>query len=66
MFHTYIKHNDKSDKVMIDGGSCVNKIAKSVVDSMNLKAKPHPQPYVIWVDQIALSYPCFLSYHDHI
>ena len=30
---------------MIDGGSYVNIIAQSVVDRMNLKAKPHPQPY---------------------
>ena len=39
---------------MIDGGSCVNIIAKSTVEWMNLKGEPHPQPYnVTWVDKIA-------------
>ena len=45
VFHTYIKHNDKYYKVMIDGGSCVNIIVKLVVDRMNLKAEPHSQSY---------------------
>jgi len=54
IFHTYIRHNDKHYKVMIDGGHCVNIIVKSVVEKMNLK-EPHPQPYASWVDKIAQS-----------
>jgi len=52
IFHIYIKHGDKSYKVMIDGGSCVNIIANSAVEQMNIKTEPHLQPYnVTWVDK---------------
>lgn len=36
MFYTYIKHGDNSYKMMIDEGNCVNIIAKSVVEWLNL------------------------------
>ena len=53
IFYTYIKHGNKSCKVTIDGDSPVNIIVKSVVEQMNLRAKPRPQPYnVTWVDKI--------------
>jgi len=53
VFHTYIKQNDKHYKVKIDGGRCVNIIAKSIVERMNLKVEPHPQSYITWVDKTA-------------
>ena len=37
IFYTYIKHGDKTYKVMMDEGSCVNIIIKSVVEQMNKK-----------------------------
>ena len=57
---------------MIDGGSCVNIIAKSVIERMNLKAEPLTQPYnITWVEKIAqsITLKCLmpiqlLSYHD--
>ena len=36
VFHTYIKHNDKSYEVMIDGSTYVN-IAKTAIERMNLR-----------------------------
>jgi len=41
VFYTYITHKDKSYKVMIDGGSCVNIITKLAVKRMNLKVEAH-------------------------
>ena len=47
-------HEEKNYKVMIDGGSCVNIIAKTPINKMGLKTEPHPQPYnVTWVDKMA-------------
>ena len=37
VFHTYIKHNDKRCKVMIDEGSCINIIAKSAVKNLKVE-----------------------------
>ena len=41
-FHTYITHKGKNYKLMIDGGSCANIIAKTTFKKMGLKAEPHP------------------------
>ena len=41
--------------MVIDGGSCVNIIAKTTIDMLGLKAEPHPQPYnMTWVDKTTL------------
>jgi len=52
VFYTYIKHEGKNYKLMIDGGNYANIIAKTVLEKMGLKAEPHPHPYnVNWVDK---------------
>ena len=52
VFYTYIKHNNKNYKVMIDGDSCVNIITKTAVERINLKIEPHSPPYnIAWVDK---------------
>ncbi|GAV68721.1 hypothetical protein CFOL_v3_12224 [Cephalotus follicularis] len=74
IFHTYTKIGDVSNKVSIDGGSCMNVVSKGAVTQMNLKPEPHPQPYkVAWVDNISMSLterclvPVMLgAYQDHI
>ena len=54
VFYTYVMHEEKNYKMMIDGGSCVNIIAKTPINKMGLKTEPHPQPYnVTWVDKMA-------------
>ena len=45
MFYIYVVHEKKNYKVMIEGGSCVNIIAKTTIKKMGLKAEPHIQPY---------------------
>jgi len=53
---TYITHEGKNYKLMIDEGSCVNIIAKTTLEKMGLKAESHPHPYnVNWVDKTAQS-----------
>jgi len=38
--------------MIINENSCVNIIAKSVVERMNLEREPHPQPYnVTWANK---------------
>jgi len=54
MFYTYITHEGKNYKLMIDGGSCANIIVKTTLEKMGVKAEPHPHPYnVNWVDKTA-------------
>jgi len=61
VFYTYIMCEGKNYMVMIDGGSCVNIIAKTTIDKMGLKAEPHLQPYnMTWIDKTAkaITQPC--------
>ena len=56
MFYTYITHEGKNYKLMIDGSSCANIIVKTALEKMGVKAEPHPHPYnVNWVDKSAQS-----------
>ena len=58
VFHTYITHEEKNYKLMIDVGSCANIITKTALEKMGLKAEPHPHPYnVNWVDKITRLLP---------
>ena len=45
MFYIYIAHEGKHYKLMIDGGSCANLIAKAALEKIGLKAEPHPNPH---------------------
>lgn len=42
VFITYIKINNKHLKLMIDGGTCTNLVAKSAIEKMGLKAETYP------------------------
>ena len=54
VFHTYITHKGKNYKLLIDGDSCANIIAKTALEKMSLMAKPYPYQYnVNWVDKTA-------------
>ncbi|XP_057962192.1 uncharacterized protein LOC131153737 [Malania oleifera] len=51
IFHTYIKCGNKSYKMIIDEGNCINVFSKSASEKFNLKVEPHPHPYkVAWVN----------------
>ena len=47
IFHTFIPFNGKSCKLVIDGGSSMNVISKTIVDRFGLKVEPHPYPFKI-------------------
>jgi len=53
---TPIIHMRENYKLMIDGGSCTNTIAKTTLEKMGLDAEPHSHLYnVNWVDKTAQS-----------
>ena len=74
IFQTYTKCGDKTCKVIIDSGSCINVVSSNVVSHLGLKLIPHPNPYkVSWVDtsSIAIKERCvvllqFLTYKAEI
>ena len=47
MFRTYCKSSGKVSKVIVDGGSTDNLVAKKMVQKLNLKRMRHPCPYRI-------------------
>ncbi|XP_075665053.1 uncharacterized protein LOC142634648 [Castanea sativa] len=74
IFQTYTKCGDKTCKVIINSGSCINAVSSNVVSRLGLKLIPHPNPYkVSWVDtsSIAIKERCvvplqFLTYKAEI
>jgi len=53
VFHTYIIHEEKNYKLIIDGGNCANVIAKKAIEKMGLEAE-HPHLYNLnWIDKTA-------------
>ena len=61
MYHTYITHEGKNYKLMIDGGIHANIIAKPTLEKMGLKAELHPNPYNMNWDYLALS-----GFYQHV
>ena len=74
IFQTYTKCGDKTCRVIIDSGSCINAVSSTLVSRLGLKLVPHPNPYkVSWVDttSIPIKERClvsiqFLTYKDDI
>jgi len=72
VFYTYIAHDGKNYKLMIDGGSCANIIAKAALEKIGLRAERHPHPYNMhWVDKATQFINCQVpilmsSYEDHV
>ncbi|GAV68333.1 hypothetical protein CFOL_v3_11836, partial [Cephalotus follicularis] len=64
IFHTFIHCGERSCKLAINNGSCMNIVSKTVIDRLNLKVKPHPKPFrVSWVNKTSLpvSKRCLVS-----
>ena len=56
IFQTYTKCGDKTCKVIIDSGSCINAVSSNVVSPLGLKLTPHPNLYKIsWVDTFSIA-----------
>ena len=74
IFQTYTKCGDKTCKVIIDSGSCINAVSSNVVSCLGFKLTSHLNPYkVSWVDtsSIAIKESCvvplqFLTYKAKI
>src|SRR6266542_3325331 len=47
LFHTKCVVMERSCRVIIDGGSCNNLASSEMVQKLELKTSPHPQPYYI-------------------
>ncbi|XP_020683270.2 uncharacterized protein LOC110100190, partial [Dendrobium catenatum] len=55
IFHTFIKIGEKSCKVIIDSGSCINAVSSAMVSKLNLKVTQHPNPYkVSWINSTTI------------
>ncbi|XP_020679784.1 uncharacterized protein LOC110097627 [Dendrobium catenatum] len=55
IFHTFTKIGDKSCKVIIDSGSCINVVSSAMISKLNIKATPHPNPYkVAWINSTTI------------
>ena len=51
IFHTQCTVNGRVCLLIIDGGSCVNVASTTMVEKLQLKTEPHPQPYSIqWLN----------------
>uniref|UniRef100_A0A2N9FGZ1 RNA-directed DNA polymerase n=1 Tax=Fagus sylvatica TaxID=28930 RepID=A0A2N9FGZ1_FAGSY len=74
IFQTYTKCEDKTCRVIIDSGSCINAVSSTLVSRLGLKLVPHPNPYkVSWVDITSIPIKerglvsiQFLTYKDDI
>ena len=50
-----MKIGDKSCKIRVDSGSCINAVSSKLVSMIGLKAVPHPYPYkVSWVNTMSI------------
>jgi len=51
IFHTYTKIEGKNWKVFMDSKSCVNAVSSKMIEKVDLKVIPHPNPYkVLWIN----------------
>ncbi|KAK8940525.1 hypothetical protein KSP39_PZI010475 [Platanthera zijinensis] len=55
IFSLYFKSGDKSCKLIIDSGSCMNVVSEAVILRMKLTTESHPSPYqVAWVNKTSI------------
>jgi len=54
-FHTFTKIKNKSCKVIVDSGNCINAISLKSLEYLGLEVVPHPYPFkVSWIDSTTL------------
>lgn len=72
IFHTNVKCGEKTCKLIVDGGSCMNVVSASTVSRLGLTPEAHPKPFkILRVDKssIPVTHRClvpigFSSYKD--
>lgn len=66
IFRTKCTSKGKVCTVVIDGGSCENIVATSMVDKLNLQLQPHPEPYKLtWLKKgnlIKVTHRCLVQF----
>ena len=54
-FHTFIKIEDKSCKVIVHIEGCINAISSKLHKIVGLEVVPHPHPFkVLWIDSTTI------------
>ena len=54
IFQMFTKIRDKNCKVIVDGEKCINAVSSKVIDNVELKVVPYPNPYnVSWINSTA-------------
>ena len=55
IFQTCTKIENKSCKVIVDSGSCINIIASKLITTLGMRLIKHPNPYkVTWIDATSI------------
>ncbi|GAV61061.1 hypothetical protein CFOL_v3_04589, partial [Cephalotus follicularis] len=55
IFHTFILCGERSCKLVIDNGSCMDIVSKTTIGFLNLEVEPHPKSLrVSWVNRTSL------------
>jgi len=66
IFHTRCTIHGCVCSLIVNGGSCTNVASTTLVDKLQLKTDPHPQPYSIqWLNQgkgLKVSTRCLISF----
>ncbi|CAL2280662.1 unnamed protein product [Prunus armeniaca] len=66
IFHTRCTSLGKVCNVIIDGGSCENVVATTMVEKLNLKMMKHPQPYKLsWLqkgNEVRVNKKCLVQF----
>ncbi|MFS7899882.1 putative nucleotidyltransferase, Ribonuclease H [Helianthus anomalus] len=66
IFRTKCTSKGKVCTVIIDGGSCENMVATSMVDKLGLKLEPHPDPYQLtWLKKgnvVKVTHRCLVQF----
>ena len=56
VFYIVVRIGDKTTKLIVDSGSCVNAVSREATKRLGLATTPHPIPYkVSWINGTALS-----------
>uniref|UniRef100_A0A2N9G5D8 Protein kinase domain-containing protein n=1 Tax=Fagus sylvatica TaxID=28930 RepID=A0A2N9G5D8_FAGSY len=66
IFHTRCTSHGKFCNVIIDGGSCENVVATTIVEKLKLKTEDHPEPYKLqWLrkdNEVKVNKRCFVEF----
>ena len=55
VFYIYLRIGDRSCKLIVDSGSCINVVSADSVAKLGLTLVPHPAPYFVsWIDASTL------------